>query len=292
MRWTDPSLPGCPRRATRPHFAIATALLLLTVFASSCGRPPRAPAPVLASAPERTAVYTVQAGDTTERIAAWHDVDPAQIEHWNRLDAGAPLVPGRTLVLPFRPLATYTVQPGDTLGALADGFGVDAVSLAHLNEIADPRKLEVGAVLRIPHDAARTELVRAEPPRAPAPPRDAVAPAPPPREVAAPTRRRPNEADESLAAARTAFDAADFESALKWADRARESVRASSTDPADRRRLARAHLMSGMAEVALGRDDAARTSFGRALDLDGKIELDPRETSPKVLSVFREVRGR
>ncbi len=274
MRRTE-RIPGDPpRRAGRAPAAIAVALLL-GAATSSCRH---APPPASAMQPSGSlAAYAVQPGDTIEQIAAWHGVRADEIERANSLDPGASLAPGRTLVVPFRELATYTVRPGDTVGALAEGFGVDAVALSHLNAIDDPRRLAAGTVLRIPANAQRTEppVATRAPPRAP--------------DVAAPPPTR-NETDDALAAAHAAFDGAAFETAIAWADRAQQY--ASSSNPVDRARLARAHLVRGMAEVALGRDDAARASFGHALELDRSLDLDPNDTSPKVLSVFREVRGR
>jgi LysM repeat protein len=280
MRWTEPSLPGLPR-ASRAPLAIAAILLALGAATSGCRHEPpedRVPIRILH---EPAALYSTEPGDTLERVAAWHGVDPAELAYLNHLEPDAPLVPGQALVVPQRPLATYTVKPGDTLGGLAAAFGVEVDALTHLNGVTDPRHLGAGAVLRIPANAVRTEVPA--PQRATHEPTSAAVAAPRPPQ---------NQTDEELAAARTAFDAAEFESALAWADRARQSVRASSQDPADLRRLAQAHLVRGMAEVALGRDGAARASFGQALDLDRTIDLDPHETSPKVLSVFREVRGR
>jgi LysM repeat protein len=275
MRWTE-RIPGDPpRRARRAPVAIAVALLLGAATSSCRHAPPPASSPPRASG--SLAAYAVQPGDTIEQIAAWHGVRAAEIERLNTLGPQEPLASGRTLVVPFQPLATYTVKPGDTLGTLADAFGVEVVALAHLNAIADPRRLAAGTLLRIPADAQRTETPIAT--RAPRRPPDAAASAP-----------ATNETDGALAAAHAAFDGAEFEAAIAWADRAQQY--ASSRDPVDRARLARAHLVRGMAEVALGRDDAARTSFGHALELDRSIDLDPNETSPKVLSLFREVRGR
>jgi hypothetical protein len=52
----------------------------------------------------------------------------------------------------------------------------------------------------------------------------------------------------------------------------------------------RAFLYLGIAQVALDQREAARRSFGRALDLDPHLELSPREFSPKVRNALEEVR--
>ena len=49
-------------------------------------------------------------------------------------------------------------------------------------------------------------------------------------------------------------------------------------------------VVSGMAEVALGRDEAARGSFERALEADPLLALEPGAVSPKIFRIFEEVR--
>jgi LysM repeat protein len=280
MHWRQRSLTGPSRRARRTRIAIP--LVALGVATSGCRHTQHPVAARTEHAPKSTVLYSVLRGDTIEQIAAWHGVSAAQIERLNELDVHAALDTGRTLVVPYRPLETVEVKPGDTLGALADSLGTDVTALAHLNAIADPRRVDAGVVLRIPANAQSRKAPAVT---------HATRPAAGPPAVAAPSPAK-SEADDALAAARSAFDQAEFESAIAWADRAQRSVPASSQDPADRRRLANAQLVRGMAEVALGREPDARTSFARALELDDTIDLDPGQTSPKVLSVFREVRGR
>jgi len=299
MRWCEPS-PAFSRRAPSALLVIAAAWLLVCVAAPGCHRAPPAPH-VRVRPPLREAVYRVQPGDTIERIAAWYGVPAGTLRTLNDLDTEETLAPGVKLRVPARPLPTYLVEPGDTLGRLAQSFGVELDALARLNAIDDPRRLAVGTVLRIPATAKRTEIARSNIPRREAP---SVATAPP---VAAPNIASPppaesgpgpstpaaagSDADEALSSAEHAFEDAHFEEALDWTERAQEALPPSSANAADQQRLARVHLVRGMTEVALGRDAEARQSFGRALALDGGIELDPAEVSPKVLSVFREVRG-
>jgi LysM repeat protein len=280
MRWSRPILRGCRRRAASAPLAIAALLLTVCVAGAGCQRtsPPKT---TLARAQDRTTLYPVQRGDTPERIAAWHGVPVSALRRLNDLDADEPLAPGRKLRLPARALPTHLVEPGDTLGALANAFGVEVVALAHVNAIEDPRRLAVGTVLRIPATARRTELKHTR----------ATRREPPPVAAAPPAAATPSEADAALASAQRAFEAAQFEEALTWTERAQQALPASSRNEADQRRLAQTHLVRGMTEVALQRDDAARASFERALALDRTIELDPASVSPKVLDVFREASG-
>jgi hypothetical protein len=85
---------------------------------------------------------------------------------------------------------------------------------------------------------------------------------------------------------------AHFEEAIARADEARSLLREVPTQPATAKRRARLELLSGMAEVALGRDAAARASFERALRADPSLRLARTEVSPKILRLFEETRGR
>jgi hypothetical protein len=133
------------------------------------------------------------------------------------------------------------------------------------------------------------------------------------RVVATPTSRRPNTApvsaaprpppskprpapdwkpaDEALGAAEAQLRGADFEAALATATRVRQQLPSSASTAGARERRARAEVVAATAEVALGREDAARKSFTRALAANPKLELDPATTSPKVLRAFDSARA-
>ena len=181
----------------------------------------------------------------------------------------------------------------DTPGQIAEHYRVDVGDLMQANGIDDPRHLAVGRVLRIPTGGeAQRRTTRKPPARAgakaghpPGAPLHSQAAAP-----SAPTPRA--EVDEALARAQSAFDTADFETALAAADRARVLLPRAGQDIGDRSRLARAYVLRGMAQVGLGRDDEARTSFRKALEFDRALELDPEHVSPKIVEAFREARER
>ncbi|RIL02356.1 MAG: hypothetical protein DCC71_16540, partial [Proteobacteria bacterium] len=99
------------------------------------------------------------------------------------------------------------------------------------------------------------------------------------------------EADAALAQASAAFDAADFDQTLAASTRAQHLLGGAARSDDDRRRLARSHLLAGMAQVALGKEAEARASFRQALAHDAAIELDPARVSPKVIGTFQEARG-
>lgn len=302
-----------PPRVARARAGLRLALpaaLALALCAAGCARLPlpgfleRATRAALQSEP--TVPYRVKAGDTVERVAAWHGVDADALRRANGLERGEQPAAGTVLQVPERPLATYVLRPGDTLGRVAQWYGVDVDALIRLNGVTDVRRLPVGMEVRIPATATRdgarlaarahasrtatrraaTPAVSAAPPRAAAATSTGAVASPGPTEATAPA-----EVDRALAEATEAYDAADFEGALAAARRAEQRLNG-AVDPADRARLARAHLLAGMAAVALGRDDDARCSFQAAVALDESVAPDPLRASPRILTVFNAAQGR
>jgi hypothetical protein len=98
-------------------------------------------------------------------------------------------------------------------------------------------------------------------------------------------------ADDALGAAEAQLRGADFEAALATATRVRQQLGPSASAKGAREREARAEVVAGTAEVALGREEAARKSFERALAADPKLQLDPTTTSPKVRRAFDAARA-
>ncbi len=97
--------------------------------------------------------------------------------------------------------------------------------------------------------------------------------------------------DTALDTAEARLRDADFETALASAERLRRDL--GKTPPATGlgERKARAELVAATAEIALGREDAARRSFERALAANPALDLDPATTPPKVRRAFEAVRG-
>jgi predicted Zn-dependent protease len=95
--------------------------------------------------------------------------------------------------------------------------------------------------------------------------------------------------DARLADLAAQVQAARFEVALETAARARRDVRGL---PRQERlpRAVRLEVLTATAQLALGRDDDARASLERALEVDPGLELDPRVTSPKVLRALEGAR--
>jgi hypothetical protein len=92
------------------------------------------------------------------------------------------------------------------------------------------------------------------------------------------------EGEESL-------EAAHFEEALERAGAARRELDAAGSSADARSLRARSEVLAAIAQVALGDEAAARRSFGRALEVQPGLELDPGRTSPKVMRVLEGARA-
>lgn len=84
---------------------------------------------------------------------------------------------------------------------------------------------------------------------------------------------------------------AHFHTALGLADATRALLEPRDDDPARAARRARLELLTATAQVALGHRARARESLRRALVADPALELDERETSPKLVKLLREARA-
>jgi murein DD-endopeptidase MepM/ murein hydrolase activator NlpD len=176
----------------------------------------------------------------------------------------------------------YVVQPGDTLYSIARWQHTSVEELASANALADPDRLQVGQHLVMPPGAKPTAArpIHHSPRHA-----ASATPEPAPEEAALlSVDCAILDTDESLRNAR-------FEEALVDARKARSLLRALDSQPGVAQRRAQVETLSAMAEVALGRDDAARASFARALEADPLLALDPDTVSPKILRVFEEARA-
>jgi tetratricopeptide (TPR) repeat protein len=101
----------------------------------------------------------------------------------------------------------------------------------------------------------------------------------------------PLAADGLLDEAEALVRQAHFEEALEKAMKAREAVPRTGDEPALRQRRARADVIAGTAQVALGKDADARASFERAIEADPSLRLDRASTSPKVVRAFDAARA-
>jgi tetratricopeptide (TPR) repeat protein len=83
---------------------------------------------------------------------------------------------------------------------------------------------------------------------------------------------------------------ARYEEAIESAQKARAALERLGDGGAVSSRAARLEILSGSAEVALGRGSDAEASFTRALEADPSLRLDSASVSPKVVRAFEETR--
>lgn len=317
-----PSASAPSGRPTRARAAGRIALAIACAWAALACQHARQNLPD-ALLPESFVEYRVKRGDTLSRVAAWHGVEVEEVRRYNAIE-GDRLASGQVLRIPERPLATYALRRGDTLAKVAHWWGVDVEALIRINDVRDVHRLPVGMVVRIPATATRdgaalaaraharggaqravaarrpvsagsstssasgvaaARPVARAPAAAPAAASTRTAAAPPAAEPATPDR---SAVERALAKAQAAYEEADFEAALEAAREAERLLTGFPLDASDRRRLARAHLLAGMANVALGREEDARRDFRSARAADPTIGLDPAQASPKIQIVFEQ----
>lgn len=93
-----------------------------------------------------------------------------------------------------------------------------------------------------------------------------------------------------LTQARSALQSAHFEEALRSAEKLRAALPTAESAPTARQQRAEVEVIAATAELALGKNEAARTSLARALQADPQLSLDPLTTPPKVSRALEEVR--
>ena len=96
-------------------------------------------------------LHTVKAGETWDSIAATYNLDVATLEAVNPdLSAGAPLLPGGTLVIAPKRGVLISLEAGQTLLDLALEYGLSPRDLVKLNGFADLSSLEAGQKVFVP----------------------------------------------------------------------------------------------------------------------------------------------
>jgi LysM repeat protein len=169
----------------------------------------------------------------------------------------------------------YVVQRGDMLSSIAPRLGTSVEALVLANGLANPNWLEVGQRLRVPPGARWADVE----PRRPRPASSSAAPVATGKLLAV---------DGMIRDTEQRFRSARFEETLAEARKARSLLIPLQAEPGAGGRSARIDVLSAMAEVALGRDAAARESFQRALYADPSLTLAPGEVSPKILRLLEE----
>lgn len=219
--------------------------------------------------------HRVARGETLAEIADRYAVDLVSLATENSLALGAGLQPGVELTLPADARVVHVVRRGETLSHLAAWYRLPVERIAEVNAIDDPRALHVGAEVWIPPGAGQVPMAT-------------------PRLVAAPTTADGTSlvaAERLVAEGEANYRDAAFRAALRDA-LASQSLSADLPATAARDHLvARAALLEGMAQTALGDTAAAQRAFEKALRSDAELHLDPRTTSPKILRAFETARA-
>jgi hypothetical protein len=99
------------------------------------------------------------------------------------------------------------------------------------------------------------------------------------------------EAEQLLDETEDLVRGARFEAAVAGAAEVRTRLEGLADDEELRERRVRLEVLAATAQIALGREDEARESFGRALAARPDLELDPMKTSPKVIRVLDAARA-
>lgn len=104
--------------------------------------------------------YTVQPGDTLNKVAQRLDYSWEDLAAWNNISYPFLIYPGQVLLTsetiidePLEPTSsgeTYTVRRGDYLSKIARDYELDWKVIAELNELTPPYLLYPGQVLQLP----------------------------------------------------------------------------------------------------------------------------------------------
>jgi len=97
-------------------------------------------------------------------------------------------------------------------------------------------------------------------------------------------------ADALLAEVETHLCMARFDVALERIRKGRSVMAGLPAAWQAERRRARLEVLAATAKIALGDLESAALNFRWALEIDPYLDLDPAETSPKVLAMFRRSR--
>ena len=97
--------------------------------------------------------YTVESGDTLDRIAKAHGVSVGELVEANDIVNPDLIYPGQLLIIPGddgEPDQVHIVTSGETLSRIADKYGTTALTLAQANSLANPNLIFPGQALLIP----------------------------------------------------------------------------------------------------------------------------------------------
>lgn len=188
----------------------------------------------------------------------------------------------------------YTVKKGETLAIIAEKFYGDIKKytlIASYNLISDPKTLEPGQKLIIP--ISDLEIVEGKAKKTDEKKIVKAAPAKElPKENAVQKREEikvePQPKDENQLLLKKGIDnyfKGKYDEAVTEINSALEKGLKEKEDKL------KAHRFLAYTYVAKDEKDEAKREFKKALEIDPKMELDPVYVSPKIIEVFKEVKG-
>ena len=222
-------------------------------------------------------IYKVKRKGTFKALATKHLNDPKKakaLAMLNGMDENAVLPAGYTVKIPFN--LFYRVEPGDTLTILADKFFGDQTYAAFIkayNRIEDVREIQPGQKLTIPIMAERAKV--GYPPVAGAEKKPEV------------KKIDPSLYRKDLDKAVSQFEEGEYRASIETLRSILLKVGEEKILKGDRVKV---HQYMAFNYIALDEDEAAKGEFLELLKVNPKFQLPPKDTSPKIIAVFKKIK--
>lgn len=215
--------------------------------------------------------YDVKKKQTFKALASKYLKDPKKanaLAMLNGMDEKAVLPSGYTVKIPFE--IFHRVESGDTLSSLADKFFGDetfAVFLKAYNHIEDVRDIRPGLKLIIPIMAERVKPAEEKKPEV--------------------KKIDPSLYRKDLNEAVAQYEEGEYRASIDMLTGLTLKV---GQDMIQKKDLIKIRQYMAFNYIALDEVVAAKREFLEILKLDPKYHLHPRDTSPKILAIFKEVK--